>query len=56
MLSFYDGDYGLVLFRKHLTRYLSQEPLSRQQRERLLKAERPQDFLQVFESLALQTR
>lgn len=51
MLNFYEGDYGLVLFRKHLTRYLSQEPLSRQQRERLLTAERPEDFLRVYDAL-----
>jgi nifR3 family TIM-barrel protein len=56
MLSFYEGNYGLVLYRKHLTRYLSQEPLTRQQRERLLTAERPQDFIKVFDSTALRTK
>jgi tRNA-dihydrouridine synthase B len=51
MLAFYENNYGLVLFRKHLTRYLSTEPISRQLRERMLTAEQPEEFLKVFDSL-----
>lgn len=45
MLSFYGGYYGLVLFRKHLSRYLNPVHLSRQERNCLLTTERPEDFL-----------
>ncbi len=53
MLSFYDGDYGLVLFRKHASRYLSPIPLSREQRQRLLTCERPDEFLELLETQLL---
>ena len=55
MLAFYGHDYGLVLFRKHLTHYLSSEPLTRQQRERMLTAESPEEFLKVFDSHLIQS-
>jgi tRNA-dihydrouridine synthase B len=51
MLAFYQGDYGLVLFRKHASRYLSPAPLSREQRQRLFTAARPDEFLQLLDSL-----
>lgn len=51
MLAFYPDGYGLVLFRKHASRYLSPFPLSRQQRQHLLTAEQPLEFLGVLESL-----
>ena len=51
MLAFYEGDYGLVLFRKHASRYLSQSPLTRSQRQLLFTAERPEDFLSLLDSI-----
>jgi nifR3 family TIM-barrel protein len=48
MLAFYEGDYGLVLFRKHASRYLSLSPLNRQQ---LFTAERPDEFLALLDSI-----
>jgi tRNA-dihydrouridine synthase B len=51
MLSFYEGDYGLVLFRKHASRYLSPFPLSQEQRQRLLTAARPDEFLELLDAL-----
>jgi tRNA-dihydrouridine synthase B len=51
MLSFYGGDYGLVLFRKHASRYLSPLPLSAGQRRRLFTAESPHDFLAFLDAL-----
>ena len=53
MLKFYEGDYGLVLFRKHASRYLSPFPLTRSQRKRLFEAERPQEFSELLDSLLL---
>jgi nifR3 family TIM-barrel protein len=51
MLAFYEGDYGLVLFRKHASRYLSLSPLNRQQRQQLFTAERPDEFLALLDSI-----
>ena len=51
MLDFYEGDYGLVLFRKHASRYLSPAPLTRSQRQQLFTAERPEEFLSLLDSL-----
>jgi tRNA-dihydrouridine synthase B len=51
MLGFYEGDYGLVLFRKHASRYLSLAPLTRRQRQQLFTAERPEEFLSLLDSL-----
>jgi tRNA-dihydrouridine synthase B len=51
MLSFYDGDYGLVLFRKHASRYLSPLLLTREQRKRLFTAERPDQFLGLLDAI-----
>lgn len=51
MLEFYEGDYGLVLFRKHASRYLSSLPLTRSQRKRLFEAKRPQEFSELLDSL-----
>lgn len=49
MLSFYDGDYGLVLFRKHLSRYLSPVPLTRDQHQQLFTCEHPDEFLELLD-------
>ncbi len=51
MLNFYEGDYGLVLFRKHASRYLSQSRLRREQRQQLLTADKPDDFLFFLDSI-----
>jgi tRNA-dihydrouridine synthase B len=53
MLSFYEGDYGLVLFRKHASRYLSPFPLTPEQRARLMTAEQPEEFLDLLDSTVL---
>lgn len=52
MLTFYEGDYGLVLFRKHASRYLSPYPLTREQRQGLLQSEQPEQFIALLESLS----
>ncbi len=49
MLAFYDGDIGLVLFRKHLSRYLSPVPLTRTQRQQLFTCEQPDEFQDLLE-------
>jgi tRNA-dihydrouridine synthase B len=51
MLSFYEDDYGLVLFRKHASRYLSPLPLTRDQRKLLFTAERPDQFLGLLDAV-----
>lgn len=55
MLSFYASEYSLVMFRKHLIRYLSPYPLPAELRGRLLAAVRVDEFLslldQIFESI-----
>ena len=51
MLSFYEGDYGLVLFRKHASRYLSPLPLTRDQRKLLFTAERLDQFLKLLDAV-----
>jgi nifR3 family TIM-barrel protein len=52
MLTFYGQDRGLILFRKHASRYISPFPLSKEQRQRLLTAERPEQFQDFLEFLA----
>ncbi len=56
MLSFYDEesytpDYGLVLFRKHASRYLSPYRLPTAERKRLLTCEKPDDFLRLLDDI-----
>jgi nifR3 family TIM-barrel protein len=53
MLSFYAGEYGLVLFRKHASRYLSPFPLAGEDRARLLTCERPEEFLAQLDAILL---
>jgi nifR3 family TIM-barrel protein len=52
MLAFYEDDYGLILFRKHLSRYINPEPLNRDQRHSLLTAVSTEDFLSLLGSFA----
>ena len=51
MLDFYGESRGLVLFRKHVVRYLSDQPLSSENRQSLLTATRPVEFLEIFDTL-----
>lgn len=48
MLDFYEGDRGLVLFRKHASRYLSERRLTRERLLQLLTAERKEEFLTLL--------
>ena len=52
MLSFYEGDRGLILFRKHASRYLSLYPLEPEQRLRLLTTQQPGEFLALLDAVA----
>jgi nifR3 family TIM-barrel protein len=53
MLSFYADDYGLVLFRKHASRYLSPFALAGEERARLMTCERPEEFLAQLDAILL---
>lgn len=53
MLDFYGKEKGLVLFRKHASRYLSPIPLTREQRARLFSCEHPDEFLELLDSLVV---
>ena len=52
MLQFYGAARGLVLFRKHASRYITPFGLSNEQREQLLRCEKPEEFISLLESLA----
>ena len=51
MLTFYGEPRGLVLFRKHVSRYLSPYPLDRDLKNKLLTAEQPEEFLALFDQV-----
>jgi nifR3 family TIM-barrel protein len=51
MLDFYGPERGLVLFRKHASRYLAPLALTNDQRQRLLTASQPVEFLQTLAKL-----
>jgi tRNA-dihydrouridine synthase len=51
MLSFYGTERGLILFRKHASRYISPLPLTRMQRGQLLTAGSPAEFMEFFDEL-----
>jgi nifR3 family TIM-barrel protein len=53
MVEFYGESRGLVLFRKHLSRYITASPLSSDQRIQLLTSEHLQDFLESLVALPL---
>jgi len=55
MLSFYEDDYGLVLFRKHASRYLSPFRLSREARQRLFTAQHPEEFVELLDDIVVNT-
>ncbi len=50
-LAFYGPQRGLVLFRKHASRYLSPYPLTPEMRSLLLTAEQPEEFLLLVEQV-----
>jgi nifR3 family TIM-barrel protein len=53
-LDFYGEERGLVLFRKHTTRYLSPYPLPNQIRRQLLTAEQPEQFIEILDQIEME--
>jgi len=51
MLDFYERDQGLVLFRKHASRYLGDRHLTPELRLQLLTAEKEAEFLTLLQAL-----
>jgi nifR3 family TIM-barrel protein len=51
MLSFYGYDRGLMLFRKHASRYLGLSALPREKRVQMLNASHPEEFMAAFEAV-----
>ena len=51
MQDFYGPEEGLVLFRKHVTRYISLDPLSRDQRTQLLTCTTADAFVAFLDQL-----
>lgn len=51
MLAFYGEQRGLILFRKHAARYITPYRLSKMQREQLLTAQTPGDFLDLLDAI-----
>lgn len=54
MLDFYGPEQGLILFRKHASRYISPFRLTRSLRERLLTSETPEDFSRLLAQIVKQ--
>ncbi len=52
MLDFYGPERGLLLFRKHASRYISPFRLSTEQRQQLLTSETPEDFTRLVDELS----
>lgn len=52
MRTFYGEEQGLLLFRKHAARYISPYRLAKDQRERLLTSESPEEFLSLLRAIA----
>ena len=55
MRAFYGQEEGLVLFRKHASRYISPYPLDRELRARLLTSETADEFLALLDEIVLRT-
>jgi nifR3 family TIM-barrel protein len=53
-LDFYGEERGLVLFRKHATRYLNPYPLPNQLRRQLLTAEQPEQFIAILDQIQME--
>lgn len=56
MLNFYGPERGLVQFRKHASKYMSPYGLTKEQRERLLTSESPEDFIGLLDVIMLQPK
>jgi nifR3 family TIM-barrel protein len=54
MLDFYGEEQGLILFRKHAARYITPYRLSKVQRQQLLTAEAPGDFLALLDRIVIE--
>jgi tRNA-dihydrouridine synthase B len=54
MLAFYGAERGLILFRKHASRYISPYRLSKAQRQQLLTCETKQDFMALLDRIVLE--
>ncbi|MBN2501852.1 MAG: tRNA-dihydrouridine synthase [Anaerolineales bacterium] len=54
MLAFYGAERGLILFRKHATRYISPYRLTKAQRQQLLTCETKPDFMVLFDRIVLE--
>jgi nifR3 family TIM-barrel protein len=52
MLNFYGNERGLILFRKHASRYISPFGLSNEKREQLLRCEKPGEFIALLDLIA----
>jgi nifR3 family TIM-barrel protein len=52
MLNFYGNERGLILFRKHASRYISPFGLSNEKREQLLRCEKPEEFIALLDLIA----
>lgn len=52
MLEFYGAERGLILFRKHASHYISPFGLTTEQREMLLRSQKPLEFISLVETLA----
>lgn len=53
MLSFYGNEIGLVLFRKHASRYLDLLPVSPDRRKKILTVNQPEEFMHLVSSIYL---
>jgi nifR3 family TIM-barrel protein len=56
MLDYYDGDYGLILFRKHVVKYISEIRGAAAMRESFLTATTPEYFISLLEEAESQQR
>jgi len=51
MLAFYGPEIGLILFRKHASRYVSPYPAAADNRERLLTSRSPDEFEEILKEI-----
>ncbi len=51
VLDFYGPERGLLLFRKHASRYLDLSRMPREKRKLILSLRRPEEFIQILEDL-----
>ncbi|KAA3642700.1 MAG: tRNA dihydrouridine synthase DusB [Chloroflexi bacterium] len=53
MLDFYGPEKGLIFFRKHTTRYISPYRFNKEQRQKLMTREKPEEFLELLDEIVL---